>query len=210
MGAFSRKNEFLAKVSIITVIFFIILGCSGLQSKKWRLKSSVKPKEEKGSIPLYYDFGDVSVPKELKIDNKASYIIEKSGYSEGMLVLKGRVSRDYLIAYFKNNMTADNWKFVALFKSPRANSILLYQKEYKLLKMMHERDMDIETVQYRLNVSRNELTNMIKKLSEMAMIQFISFVTIDITETGIDFINKKRKIIQKQEQLNISSFLLHL
>lgn len=76
--------------------------------------------------------------------------------------------------------------------------------------MMHERDMDIETVQYRLNVSRNELTNMIKKLSEMAMIQFISFVTIDITETGIDFINKKRKIIQKQEQLNISSFLLHL
>lgn len=69
----------------------------------------------------------------------------------------------------------------------------LYEKEYKLLKMMLERDMDIETAQHMLNVSRNELNNMIKKLSEMEMIQFISFDTIDITETGIEFINKNEK-----------------
>jgi DNA-binding protein Fis len=69
----------------------------------------------------------------------------------------------------------------------------LYEKEYKLLKMMLERDMDTETAQHMLNVSRNELNNMIKKLSEMEMLQFISFDTIEITETGIGFINKKEK-----------------
>ncbi|MCJ7570813.1 MAG: hypothetical protein MUO82_02905 [Candidatus Thermoplasmatota archaeon] len=69
----------------------------------------------------------------------------------------------------------------------------LYEKEYKLLKMMLERDMDTETAQHMLNISRNELNNMIKKLAEMEMLQFVSFDTIEITETGIDFINKKDK-----------------
>ena len=128
MIAFSRKKGVLDGISIITAVFLIIIGCSSLQSNR-QSTTPTKPKDEKGSLSFYYDFGDVSIPKELKIDNKASYIIEKSGYSEGMLVLKGRVTRDSLIAYFKNNMTADNWKLVALFKSPRANSILLYQKE---------------------------------------------------------------------------------
>ena len=73
----------------------------------------------------------------------------------------------------------------------------LYEKEYKLLKMMLERDMDKETAQHMLNVSHNELNNMIKKLSEMEMLQFISFDTIEITETGIGFINKKEKDKEK-------------
>jgi hypothetical protein len=73
----------------------------------------------------------------------------------------------------------------------------LYEKEYKLLKMMLERDMDTETAQHMLNVSRNELNNMIKKLSEMEMLQFVSFDTIEITETGIGFINKKEKDKEK-------------
>jgi hypothetical protein len=73
----------------------------------------------------------------------------------------------------------------------------LYEKEYKLLKMMLERDMDAETAQHMLNVSRDELNNMIKKLSEMEMLQFVSFDTIEITETGIGFINKKEKDKEK-------------
>jgi len=73
----------------------------------------------------------------------------------------------------------------------------LYEKEYKLLKMMLERDMDAETAQHMLNVSRDDLNNMIKKLSEMEMLQFVSFDTIEITETGIGFINKKEKDKEK-------------
>jgi hypothetical protein len=74
----------------------------------------------------------------------------------------------------------------------------LYEKEYKLLKLMLERDMDAETAQHMLNVSRDDLNNMIKKLSEMEMLQFVSFDTIEITETGIGYISRKEKDKEKQ------------
>jgi len=70
---------------------------------------------------------------------------------------------------------------------------ILYEKEYKLLKLMLERDMDAETAQHMLDVSKDELNQMIKKLSEMEMLQFVSFDTLEITETGIGFISKKEK-----------------
>ena len=69
----------------------------------------------------------------------------------------------------------------------------LYEKEYKLLKLMLERDMDADTAMHMLNVSKEDLNKMIKKLSEMEMLQFVSFDTIEITETGIGFIHRKEK-----------------
>jgi len=74
---------------------------------------------------------------------------------------------------------------------------ILYEKEYKLLKLMLERDMDANTAMHMLNVSKEELNEMIKKLSEMEMLQFVSFDTIEITETGIGFISKKEKDKEK-------------
>lgn len=69
----------------------------------------------------------------------------------------------------------------------------IYEKEYKLLKLMLERDMDAETAQHMLHVSKEELNNMIQKLSEMEMLQYVSFDTIEITETGIGYISKKEQ-----------------
>ncbi len=67
----------------------------------------------------------------------------------------------------------------------------IYEKEYKLLKLMLERDMDAETAEHTLGVSKEELNSMIQKLSEMEMLQYVSFDTIEITETGIGYISKK-------------------
>ncbi len=69
----------------------------------------------------------------------------------------------------------------------------LYEKEYKLLKLMLERDMDAETAEHMLGVSKEELNDMIRKLSEMEMLQYVSFDTIEITETGIGYISRKEK-----------------
>jgi len=69
----------------------------------------------------------------------------------------------------------------------------LYEKEYKLLKLMLERDMDADTAMQVLNVSKEELNNMIQKLSEMELLQHVSFDTIEITETGIGYISKKEE-----------------
>jgi len=69
----------------------------------------------------------------------------------------------------------------------------IYEKEYELLKLMLERDMDADTAQHRLKVSREELNNMICKLSEMEMLQYVSFDTLEITETGIGYISRKEE-----------------
>jgi hypothetical protein len=74
----------------------------------------------------------------------------------------------------------------------------VYEKEYKLLQLMLERDMDAETAQHMLKISKEELNNMIKKLSEMEMLHFINFDTLEITETGIDYLTKKNDIKRKK------------
>jgi len=74
----------------------------------------------------------------------------------------------------------------------------VYEKEYKLLQLMLERDMDAETAQHMLKISKEELNNMIKKLSEMEMLHFVNFDTLEITETGIDYLTKKNEIKRKK------------
>ena len=119
----------------VTCIFIIILlsvgvGCSGFKSNVDSSSSTTSSGNAGNTLPYYHDFGDVPVPKQLSVINNSTYIIEKaSGYPEGILALKGNVTRNSLISYFKNGMASDNWQLVALFKSPRINSILLFQKQ---------------------------------------------------------------------------------
>lgn len=70
---------------------------------------------------------------------------------------------------------------------------VVYEKEYELLKLMLERDMDAETAMHVLKISHEKLGEMIKKLSEMEMLHFVSFDTLEITETGISYLSKKGK-----------------
>ena len=70
---------------------------------------------------------------------------------------------------------------------------VLYEKEYQLLKLLLERDMDAETAMHRLNITREELNNMIQKLAQMEMLHYVSFDTLELTETGISYISKKQQ-----------------
>ena len=71
--------------------------------------------------------------------------------------------------------------------------IQIYEKEYELLKLMLERDMDAETAMHYLKISREELNKMISKLSEVEMLQFVSYDTLEITEMGMNYLSKKEK-----------------
>lgn len=75
---------------------------------------------------------------------------------------------------------------------------LVYEKEYELLKLMLERDMDAETATHYLKISKEELNSMIKKLSEMEMLQFVDYDTLEITNMGINYLSKKEKEEKKQ------------
>jgi len=114
---------------MVVLFSFTIGGCTALQSKKSSSTPQMTAQKEKDTAPLYYDFGDVLLPRELKVDKKASYIVQSPGFLTGVLALKGNVERNSLIAFFESNMAKDNWREISVFKSPLTSSIMLFQKE---------------------------------------------------------------------------------
>ena len=116
----------LVYVGVVSALFFLISGCAGIKTKEGASASQSTTEKDKGASALYYDFGDVLLPADLKVDKKSSFVIRASGFSAGVVSLKGRVDGSSLITFFLNNMAKDNWTEVASFKSPR--SMMLFQK----------------------------------------------------------------------------------
>ncbi|MBU1397570.1 MAG: hypothetical protein KKE00_07565 [Proteobacteria bacterium] len=124
-----RVNNILAYVSMFAVILLLFAGCSTLKTddKDSFSTPSFFSFSEKKDVPSYHDFGDVLIPKELKMDKNSSFIYTAPGFSAGVLALNGRVEVSSLCAFFEENMTKDNWKLIVSFKSSR--TIMLFQKE---------------------------------------------------------------------------------
>ncbi len=77
----------------------------------------------------YYDFDDVRIYNELKMDAKESFVIETPGTKSGVLVFDGSVERLSLTDFFVNQMRRDGWTMRSAFKSPR--TILIFEKPGK-------------------------------------------------------------------------------
>jgi hypothetical protein len=124
----TRKRMQLVVLALIIGMVISVGGCSSLSKKD---KTATAPSVESTSaVPaLYYDFGDVLVPKELKVDKKSSFIYQTGGFSAGVLVLKGRIEGSSLISFFEKNMAKDNWQMISSFKSDR--TMLLFQKAHR-------------------------------------------------------------------------------
>lgn len=106
---------------IIGFLLFLTAACSTTQG------GSENSKPDKKNAPLYYDFGDVLIPHDLKVDTDTSFVYRSGGFTAGVLALSGRVKTDSLIKFFENNMANDNWLLVSSFKSSR--TMLMFQKE---------------------------------------------------------------------------------
>ena len=100
----TRKNFTLMILMTMVFAFFLaVSGCTGMQTTSSEPSSSASTKKDEGPVPLYYDFGDVLVPSELKINKKISFVFQTPGLSAGVLSLSGRVESSSLIAFFENN-----------------------------------------------------------------------------------------------------------
>lgn len=120
-----KRSNFLAYGVMLSALFLLINGCAHLSQEE---EEEIAGYQDKGfAPPIYYDFGDVRLPEELKVDNKSSFVYRTTGFSSGVLVLEGRVELYSLITFFENSMPGDNWKFISSFKSPR--TLMLFQKE---------------------------------------------------------------------------------
>jgi hypothetical protein len=72
-------------------------------------------------------------------------------------------------------------------------TIHIYEQEYTLLKLMLDRDMDAETAMSMLQISKDDLNQLVQKLHQMNMIQYISENTVKLTDKAIDYVSADEK-----------------
>jgi len=121
------KIKYRVPVSIMFISMMIIITSGCLTPGTKNVKNNRPKAGIRQPSSLYYDFGDVLIPKELKIDQKPSFIYRTGGYACGLMILTGHVELTSLINFFSNNMVKDNWRLLSTFKSPR--TLLLFQKD---------------------------------------------------------------------------------
>ena len=112
-------------VTLLAALLLATVGCSALSSDK---KESAEPQtESEKTASVYYEFDDVLIPAEMKIERGDTFIYQTAGFTVGILTLKGRVDIDSLVVFFEKNMPKDNWQIISQFKSPR--TMMLFQKQ---------------------------------------------------------------------------------
>jgi hypothetical protein len=104
------------------ILLLALGGCASSPDQKGGLFAA-----DRSSTPVYLDFGDILIPRELEVDKSGSFIFKTMGLTAGVLSLEGGVDVNSLIKFFENNLTKDNWQQMSSFKSVR--SILLFQKD---------------------------------------------------------------------------------
>ena len=110
----------------ILAALMLLLSAACSSTSKTTEGSEAREKDEK-TAPLYLDFEDVLVPRDLKLKTNSSFVYHTSGMTAGVLVFTSKIERNSLVQFFENNMAKDNWQAVSSFKSPR--TLLLFQKE---------------------------------------------------------------------------------
>lgn len=65
-----------------------------------------------------------------------------------------------------------------------------YKKEYDLLKLLHEKDMDIETAMSLLKVSEEDLDHMIHRLLNLGLLEYVDFDVVTLSKKGVEYISK--------------------
>ena len=123
----TRNLSILISAVIIITSLIIFPGCTTLKD----LSSSEEGADVKllkpQPLPVYYDFADISIPPELTLDKKESFVYETSTFKAGILVFKGRIDVSSLVVFFQENMKKNNWAFVNSFKYK--GYIMNFQKE---------------------------------------------------------------------------------
>ncbi|MBI5062146.1 MAG: hypothetical protein HZB87_01375 [Desulfatitalea sp.] len=110
----------------------LTVGCSALRVKENTGAGATADDPQaaadgpKEVSPVYYDFGDVLLPGDLKMDKKESFIMNSGGVTSGVMVLKGSLDTTSLVGFFENKMPVDGWRKIGRMTSAR--SLLVFMK----------------------------------------------------------------------------------
>lgn len=128
-----KSNKYHMRLFLSVLGFFLAMslyGCLGNtdsatpETAPSSMEASEKSKE---TTAVYYDFEDILVPLELKVNKDRTIVVSTPGYRSGILALKGRVDSTSLFNFFSTNMIRDNWSVVSKIKSP-GTTIMVFEK----------------------------------------------------------------------------------
>ena len=129
-----------------------------------------------------YDWGEVSHWKH-ESGSKFCTLYDKQGN------VLDRLNLDRIIQNYVQRLSG----YIDVDPREVEKEASIYEKEYDLLKLLLERDMDADTAMHMLRISQEELNNIIRKLSQMEMLQYVTHDTIELTDVGVGYISKKEK-----------------
>jgi hypothetical protein len=121
----------------------LMLGCGSVLQEQKKESSSTPvapPVGKKIDRPegRYYDFEDIQIPNELKLDSKNSKIFQSPNLVAGVLVFDGYVEVKSLTNFFKDSMSRDNWQIRGNFKLPPKTVVLFEKKNKRALFFIEE------------------------------------------------------------------------
>jgi hypothetical protein len=83
----------------------------------------------KASLGRYYDFDDIQVPNQLKLDKDKSILFKVGTFKAGLLTFSDNLEVESLINFFVETMAKDNWALKSSFKYPKV--ALFFAKQGK-------------------------------------------------------------------------------
>ena len=105
-----------------------------------------------------------------------------------------RLNLDTIIRNYIGNLTDEG-----VIEPPKdygkkeEEKIEISEKEFELLKMLHARDVDIETATDLLKVTEKQLNFMVRRLLTLEMLHYISFDEVALTDIGRTYLFTKMK-----------------
>lgn len=120
-----RNNGMIAPWLVLLALW--LAGCSTFGFSGSRATTDGAAEEDRDTSSVYYDFGDVLIPSQLKLNRKTSFVFHSASMTAGVLSFSGRLDASSLVKFFETSMGRDNWQPVSSFRSVR--TIMLFRKE---------------------------------------------------------------------------------
>lgn len=115
-------------LGILSIFLFTGARCATTKNSEGMAEETAEKKNEvTGPVPLYYDFADILIPAELRLDRENSFVYSTPSFTAGVLVFEGYLQGDSLVNFFTTNMAKDGWMLKSSFRYRRV--ILNFEKD---------------------------------------------------------------------------------
>jgi len=134
MGSHHRIKAFAFQAFVALCV--TSCAASPLSSQPADLEEMQAEQGVEESPPLYYDFKDVPVPRELDIVNEKSFVFQTTTSTIGLLSFSGSLNTEFLIDFFTARMPDNGWRLLSSLRSPKIMLFFLKENRFCIITIM--------------------------------------------------------------------------